>query len=155
MCIRDRQSPEDSELGLALPTALERIVAVQETFLLRKPVGGKVVASLSFANVLRLCSEWRLEHTGTWADGRTISCLLKTDFTSSMCTDIWRARCTGRGEVPVGRGALEETFDLAYTAQNFRALCLGEWLSHLCPLCCLGHVCRTQISKGANPWGHQ
>eukprot|EP00971_Amphidinium_carterae_P331209 6464641-Amphidinium_carterae.1 len=24
----------------------------------------------------------------------------------------WRARCTGRGEVPVGRGALDETFDI-------------------------------------------
>eukprot|EP00971_Amphidinium_carterae_P151088 2996168-Amphidinium_carterae.1 len=25
----------------------------------------------------------------------------------------WKARCTGRGEVPVGRGALDETLDLA------------------------------------------
>eukprot|EP00971_Amphidinium_carterae_P053205 1048061-Amphidinium_carterae.1 len=29
----------------------------------------------------------------------------------------WRARCTGRGEVPVGRGALDETFDLAFDTE--------------------------------------
>eukprot|EP00971_Amphidinium_carterae_P260313 5164637-Amphidinium_carterae.1 len=30
----------------------------------------------------------------------------------------WRARCTGRGEVPVGRGALDETFDLAFDTEQ-------------------------------------
>eukprot|EP00971_Amphidinium_carterae_P298508 5931060-Amphidinium_carterae.1 len=29
----------------------------------------------------------------------------------------WRARCTGRGEVPVGRGALDETLDLAFDTE--------------------------------------
>eukprot|EP00971_Amphidinium_carterae_P183417 3640459-Amphidinium_carterae.2 len=29
----------------------------------------------------------------------------------------WRARCTGRGEVPVGRGALDDTFDFAFDTE--------------------------------------
>eukprot|EP00971_Amphidinium_carterae_P033145 652553-Amphidinium_carterae.1 len=33
----------------------------------------------------------------------------------------WRARCTGRGEVPVGRGALDETFDLAFDTEQITA----------------------------------
>eukprot|EP00971_Amphidinium_carterae_P109731 2173590-Amphidinium_carterae.1 len=31
------------------------------------------------------------------------------------------ARCTGRGEVPVGRGALDETFDLAFDTELMSA----------------------------------
>eukprot|EP00971_Amphidinium_carterae_P280121 5560519-Amphidinium_carterae.1 len=30
----------------------------------------------------------------------------------------WRARCTARGETPVGRGALDETFDLAFDIEQ-------------------------------------
>eukprot|EP00971_Amphidinium_carterae_P295325 5864935-Amphidinium_carterae.4 len=33
----------------------------------------------------------------------------------------WRARCTGRGEVLVGRGALDETFDLAFETEKITA----------------------------------
>eukprot|EP00971_Amphidinium_carterae_P351193 6491966-Amphidinium_carterae.1 len=33
----------------------------------------------------------------------------------------WRARCAGRGEVPVGRGALDETFDLAFDTERITA----------------------------------
>eukprot|EP00971_Amphidinium_carterae_P351074 6491897-Amphidinium_carterae.2 len=33
----------------------------------------------------------------------------------------WRAKCTGRGEVPVGRGALNETFDLAFDTEKITA----------------------------------
>eukprot|EP00971_Amphidinium_carterae_P147655 2926586-Amphidinium_carterae.1 len=33
----------------------------------------------------------------------------------------WRARCTGRGELPVGRGALDETFDLAFDTEKITA----------------------------------
>eukprot|EP00971_Amphidinium_carterae_P336341 6472663-Amphidinium_carterae.2 len=29
----------------------------------------------------------------------------------------WRQRCSGRGEVPVGEGALDETFDLAFKTE--------------------------------------
>eukprot|EP00971_Amphidinium_carterae_P350462 6491558-Amphidinium_carterae.2 len=32
-----------------------------------------------------------------------------------------QARCTGRGEVPVGRGALDETFDLAFDTEKITA----------------------------------
>eukprot|EP00971_Amphidinium_carterae_P350261 6491460-Amphidinium_carterae.1 len=33
----------------------------------------------------------------------------------------WRARCTGQGEVPVGRGALDKTFDLAFDTERTTA----------------------------------
>eukprot|EP00971_Amphidinium_carterae_P067577 1338164-Amphidinium_carterae.4 len=34
----------------------------------------------------------------------------------------WRAGCAGWGEVPVGRGALDETFDLAFDTELTTAL---------------------------------
>eukprot|EP00971_Amphidinium_carterae_P320473 6369906-Amphidinium_carterae.2 len=73
---------------------------------------------------------------------------------------------TGRGEVPVGRGALDETFDLAFDTELTTAsdtpqagvfldcsICYERVplhtleafaLSQQCAACCFEHVCRTQ-----------
>eukprot|EP00971_Amphidinium_carterae_P039113 768757-Amphidinium_carterae.1 len=103
-------------LGPHPPTAAAQAKTIQDWVLARNASRAKE-RKKSWQNYVTEMWKQAPKRIYKWIRGTVVVWdLVITDSESAACKqDVkeWRQRCRGRREVPVGEGALDETFDLA------------------------------------------